>query len=77
MSATDVAVRVLDPRLGRDFPLPEYASAQAAGMADRPTAPTTAHVAAPFSATAMVTIAAFAACLNVGMLPFRRSPHRR
>lgn len=28
----NVSVRVLDPRLGQQFPLPEYASEQAAGM---------------------------------------------
>lgn len=28
----DVALRILDPRLGRDFPLPDYATAQSAGM---------------------------------------------
>lgn len=28
----DVAVRILDPRLGRDFPLPEYQTAGSAGM---------------------------------------------
>jgi dUTP pyrophosphatase len=28
----EVAVRILDPRLGRDFPLPEYQTAGAAGM---------------------------------------------
>ena len=28
----DVALRVLDPRLGREFPLPDYATAQSAGM---------------------------------------------
>ncbi|MFN3966063.1 MAG: dUTP diphosphatase [Silanimonas lenta] len=27
-----VDLRVLDPRLGREFPLPEYATAQSAGM---------------------------------------------
>jgi dUTP pyrophosphatase len=28
----DVQMRVLDPRLGRDFPLPDYATAASAGM---------------------------------------------
>lgn len=28
----DVQMRVLDPRLGRDFPLPDYATAGSAGM---------------------------------------------
>jgi dUTP pyrophosphatase len=28
----DVAIRILDPRLGRDFPLPEYQTAGSAGM---------------------------------------------
>jgi dUTP pyrophosphatase len=28
----DIAVRILDPRLGRDFPLPEYQTAGSAGM---------------------------------------------
>ncbi len=28
----DIAIRVLDPRLGRDFPLPEYQTAGSAGM---------------------------------------------
>ena len=28
----DVEMRVLDPRLGRDFPLPDYATAASAGM---------------------------------------------
>lgn len=27
-----VDLRILDPRLGRDFPLPDYATAQSAGM---------------------------------------------
>lgn len=27
-----VALRILDPRLGREFPLPDYATAQSAGM---------------------------------------------
>ena len=29
---SDVEMRVLDPRLGRDFPLPDYATAGSAGM---------------------------------------------
>lgn len=28
----DVGMRILDPRLGRDFPLPEYATTGSAGM---------------------------------------------
>jgi len=28
----DIALKVLDPRLGRDFPLPDYATASSAGM---------------------------------------------
>lgn len=32
MSAATIDVRVLDPRLGGEFPLPDYASAMAAGM---------------------------------------------
>jgi dUTP pyrophosphatase len=30
--ASEVELRVLDPRLGRDFPLPDYATAASAGM---------------------------------------------
>jgi len=32
MSAATIDVKVLDPRLGVEFPLPDYASAMAAGM---------------------------------------------
>lgn len=28
----DIELKILDPRLGRDFPLPDYATAQSAGM---------------------------------------------
>ena len=28
----DIELKILDPRLGRDFPLPDYATAHAAGM---------------------------------------------
>ena len=27
-----IRLKILDPRLGRDFPLPDYATASAAGM---------------------------------------------
>ena len=30
--AIDIALKILDPRLGTDFPLPDYATALAAGM---------------------------------------------
>lgn len=32
LEAREVELRVLDPRLGRDFPLPDYATAGSAGM---------------------------------------------
>lgn len=32
MTARDIELKVLDPRLGRDFPLPDYATAHSAGM---------------------------------------------
>lgn len=32
MSAATIDVKILDPRLGGEFPLPDYASAMAAGM---------------------------------------------
>ena len=28
----EIELKILDPRLGRDFPLPDYATAHAAGM---------------------------------------------
>ena len=31
-TAMDVELRILDPRMGRDFPLPDYATAGSAGM---------------------------------------------
>lgn len=32
MTARDIELKVLDPRLGQDFPLPDYATAHSAGM---------------------------------------------
>ncbi|MFA5683241.1 MAG: dUTP diphosphatase [Lysobacteraceae bacterium] len=32
MTARNIDFRILDPRLGRDFPLPDYATAASAGM---------------------------------------------